>query len=235
VNKLHKYFGSVSAGVLTLFKVTTGGDDWVNIHDVVNHLGPFYDALFIVFVGTYFLAFLNVVTATFCEKAMTLAVPTTMELSQARINKEYADAQELFELLTRVLDDEGSHRISRHRFDDFMSHPEVEIYFEVRGLKSTSAHRLFKTLCEVQDTDTLDFATFISACVKLDGTASTIDMHCQSVRALHLHHKLSCMTKELHEETKDIHCILQKQVSDMVAKIKHISESVTRRNDALSL
>merc|ERR1719247_4054455 len=103
---------------------------------------------------------------------MTLAVPTTMELIQSRINKEYADAQELFELLTRVLDDEGSHRISRHRFDDFMSHPEVEIYFEVRGLKSTSAHRLFKTLCEVQNTDTLDFATFISACVKLDGTAS---------------------------------------------------------------
>lgn len=213
--RLQEMFGSVRAGVLTLLKVSTGGDDWAIVHDVVKPLGLFYDMLFLVFVAFLNVALLNVVTATFCEKAMSLAVPSTTELIHTRQNQEFDDANELFALLTRVLDDDGSHSISYQKLEEFMSHPEVEIYFEVRGLKSTSAHRLFKTLCEVQNTDTVDFATFISACVKLDGTASSIDMHCQSVRALHIHHQLSSMQEEFHEEQKQLYRALQRQMCDL--------------------
>jgi len=94
VSDLQMYFGSTSRGMLSLFKVTTGGDDWSLFHDSIKPLGWFYDLLFIVFVMSYFIAFLNVVTATFCEKAISLAAPTQNELIHRRLEKEFNDAKE---------------------------------------------------------------------------------------------------------------------------------------------
>jgi len=221
------YFGSVSRGMLSLFKVISGGDDWAVFHDVVKELGFFYDTLFIVFVMTYFIAFLNVVTATFCEKAISLATPTTSELIHNRMNKEFYDASELMKLLTRVLEDDGSHVINYDRFEELMSHPEVQIYFEVRGLKPTSAHRFFKTLCEVNNSTHVDFATFVSACIKLDGMSSSIDMHCQSVRELHSHQKLTAMQQELHAETREMNRILHNQIVGFGVIINELKDKIT--------
>jgi hypothetical protein len=226
---LQDMFGSVSSAMLSLFKVISGGDDWSMFHDAVRELGSFYDLLFIFFVLSYLMAFLNVVTATFCEKAISLAVPTTSELIHNRENKEYNDACELMGLLTKVLNDDGSHVISYDSFEIIMGHPEVEIYFEVRGLKPTSAHRFFKTLCEINGKDEVAFGDFVSACVKLDGFASSIDMHCQSVRELHSYHKLTLMQKDLHEETKEMHAILHNQIVSFGAIIQRLDTTIQTR------
>merc|ERR1740130_421626 len=104
--------------MLSLFKCASGGDDWTVFHDTVLELGPMYNLLFIIFIGSYVLAFFNVITATFCEKAISLAAPTRSELVHRRLEKEYADAKELTNLKARILP--TTKDLSRQEFDTFI-------------------------------------------------------------------------------------------------------------------
>lgn len=61
--------------------------------------------------------------------------------------------------------------------DELISHPDGEAYFKIRGLNIPSARRFFRVLIDITHSDHVDLPTFVSACVKLDGTASSIDMH----------------------------------------------------------
>jgi hypothetical protein len=217
---LREQFGSTSKGMLSLFKCATGGDDWAVFHDSIVELGAMYNILFVVFIGSYVLAFFNVITATFCEKAIALAAPTLQELITRRLEKEYADAKELVKLMTRLLenDDTGGIRtLTAHQFEDFIRNPEVEIYFEVRGLKALSAHKFFKTLCQVHQTDRIDFATFVSACVRLDGQSSTIDMHCNSVRSTYYYGLLSSKMRDDHMDFLESSRTITDQIQQMQA------------------
>jgi len=213
---LMENFGSVSRSMLSLFMAATGGNDWINFHMTVKQLGASYDCLFIIFVLFYHVAFINVITSVFCEKAMRLAKPETAELIARRQELEVKDAAEMLGLLKRLMEDGGSRQITSSMFDTFISHPEVELYFEVRGLRCSSAHRFFRLLCEVHETDTVDFATFISACVKLDGYASSIDVHCLAVRQLHGLHQLQAAQLSHEKELK----MLRLEMND-ISKLKN--------------
>jgi len=189
VESINLHFGSVGDGMLTLFKAAS--NDWITYYDeVIEHLGTMYKVLYVAFITFYMVALFNVIVGTFCEKAISLASPTTHELIHRRYEKEFADAKELMGLLIRVLDDDGSRVITAHDFAEFIADPEVQIYFEVRNLKPTSALKFFKTLCDSEETDKIDFATFVSNCVKLDGTCSSIDMHILTIRQMNLQDSL---------------------------------------------
>lgn len=174
-------WGSVATAMRSLFMSATGGDDWSKFHDTLKAIGPAYDYLYLFFIAFTLSAFFNVITGVFAEKAMSLAAPTLEELAARRLDGEVKDAEELVGLLDRILKKDGTGAISIDAFDDLMSHPQVEAFFEVRGLKATTAHRFFIQMLDINQTDRIDIGAFVSACVKLDGTASSIDLHVLSV------------------------------------------------------
>merc|ERR1719456_614233 len=96
-------FGSVSSAMRSLFMSATGGDDWSKFHDTIKAMGPVYDYLYLFFMAFTLIAFFNVITGVFAEKAMSLAAPTMDELTTRRQGREVKDATELVELLGRVL------------------------------------------------------------------------------------------------------------------------------------
>merc|ERR1711959_435684 len=134
VATLRENWCSVSDAMLQLFMVIAGGCDWGNTHEVVSKLGSMHSFLFLFFVAFYYIAFFNVITSVFCEKAMALAIPTTSELIAKRIEKEHHDAAELLSLLSRTMSGDGSHTINAQQVADFVNSPEVELYFNVRDL-----------------------------------------------------------------------------------------------------
>jgi len=198
---LVEQWGSVGDALLSLFICATGGDDWRIYYDIIKVIGPQYNYLFLFFISFYLFAFVNVVVGVFCEKAATLAAPTTSELMSKRYEKEFRDAHELFDLLDRHMADEGFGKIiNADKFQHFIADPEVEKYFEVRGLKTSSATRFFKMLCDLNQTDSVDYAKFVSAVVLLDGGASCIDLHVMSVRQLHGLHRLHEVMETRHSQ-----------------------------------
>lgn len=174
-------WGSVATAMRSLFMSATGGDDWSKFHSTLKAIGPAYDYLYLFFIAFTLSAFFNVITGVFAEKAMSLAAPTMEEKSARRLESEVKDAQELVNLLDHVLQADGSGTIGLDAFEDLMSHPQVIAFFEVRGLKATTAHRFFMQLLDINGTDRMGVGAFVSACVKLDGTASSIDLHVLSV------------------------------------------------------
>jgi hypothetical protein len=185
VADLRTDWSSVSGVMLQLFMTITGGCEWTNAYSIVKEVGDLHASLFLFFVAFYYIAFFNVITSVFCEKAMSLATPTTPELISKRIQKEHNDALELMALLKHSLKDDTCYTINAQQIIDFVNDPEVELYFDVRGLKSSSAHKLYRMLCEVHCTDNIKIGEFISALIKLDGTANSIDAHCLQVRQMH--------------------------------------------------
>jgi hypothetical protein len=242
------YYGSVSASMLTLLMCATGGDDWKAFYDHAKELGVQYEYLFLFFLTFYHFAFFNIIVGVFCEKALNIAKPTLNELLAERYQKEFNDARQLYTLLgshLQIQDGEGglpkkmtsarslqkkslekvreTGRIEEEHFNSFIEEPEVERFFEVRGVSPSSARRFFRLLCELRGDTSVDFPTFVSACVKLDGSASSIDMHVMSIRQLHEMHQLQKWQEvqhdELHDELKrnqrDVHQDIEQQLTQL--------------------
>jgi len=200
-------FSSVSSTMLALFMSVTGGNDWSHYHDTVAAVGLTYNYLWLFFIGFSFIAFLNVITGVFAEKAMSLALPTVDELMERRTEKEMRDAKELVGLLhsvSRATGSDDSCSLNSKSFEHFLHHPDVVKFLEVRGLKPSSACRFFTLLLEIHQTDTLDFGTFVSACVKLDGHASSIDLNVLSAELKSMQLKQSHLSQFLTQNLTQI-------------------------------
>jgi hypothetical protein len=213
---IHNDFGSVSSTMLSLFMSVTGGNDWSQYHDTVAAVGTSYKYLWLFFIGFSTIAFLNVITGVFAQKAMSLAMPTVDELMVRRTAKEVRDAKELVALLHRIIGSEGTCSLSSASFEKFLAHHEVVKYLEVRGLKPCSARRFFMLLLEIHQTDRVDFGTFVSACVKLDGSASSIDLHVLSAELKAMQLKQSHLNQFLRQNIPKI-STCDKQPSQVIS------------------
>jgi hypothetical protein len=199
-------FGSVSGATLTLLMSITGGNDWVEFYSTLKEVGTIYTYLYVFFILFSTIAFFNVITSVFCEKAMSLAMPDVEELMMTCERKKLHDAGELLAMLTTVLKDDAR-QLDVKKFQEFVSHHQVASYFELRGLNESTLHRFFKQLLEIHQASSVDFGTFASAFVKLDGTASSIDLHVLSaqVRAVSL--------AQVHLQESVNNCLMQSRIA----------------------
>lgn len=197
---IHDRFGSITYAMLTLYKCLSGGFDWGPIYDMVNLSGTAYGNLFLLFINFSLLAFLNVVVGVFCEKAMNLAsVPTTEELLSQRGRQQEGDAVDLLALLHLFQAGNGP-MIRKRTFNEFIGHPHVISYFEVRGVKPSSIRRIFNVLCDISDSECVDVRSFVSTIVKLDGLPSALDLHALSCRQIHAQHVQKLHNNAKHDE-----------------------------------
>jgi hypothetical protein len=169
-------FGSVSGGMISLLKAATGGNDWGDYYGIFTEMSVAYQLLYLFFILFSFMAFFNVVTSVFMEKAMHLARPNISEVMVEMKQKEIEDASELLCLLDDVSGDE-SRCLDTAKFEELLKNQKFFMYFELRGFNEPSVRRFFKQLLEINQTESIDFGTFASACVKLCGNASRFDVH----------------------------------------------------------
>lgn len=220
-------FGTMSAAILTLFMAVSGGIDWTVAHVTIKKLGPVYSFLFLLFVDFYFLAFANVIVSVFCEKAAAVSKPHTEELIGLRHAAEVADAKELLSLLHRNLPGRhGNAHIDIAQFDEFLEMEEVELYLKVRGISSASARRFFHMLCDFQHSSQVDFATFVSALVRLDGVGSEMDSYAFGVCQIHSLHQLKALQELQQHESQLMHDQATKEGKLMHQELKSVLETV---------
>lgn len=188
-------FGSVRSTTVSLFMAVSGGNDWAKYHETVKEVGLAYNFLFLFFIAFFTIAFLNVVTGVFAEKAMAHARRSVDEVDAERAMDEASFAEELHAALENFIGHDGTQTISRDAFDELLSHSKVVRVFRSRGLAPLSARRLFKLLLHTCQATEIDFATFVSSCVKLSGPASSSDLHVLNAQMTALHLKQMRMTE----------------------------------------
>ena len=169
-------FGSVGRACVTLLASTTGGYDWNDVYVVLVPGGFFLWASFLFYILFFVVAAWNIVTSTFVEKALKLAQPDveTLMLEQAGINTSHA--RELKELFAET-DTNKSNSLSFDEFNHLMEHPKFRSYLEVRGININDVDVFYKMMLSISDSDEVDLNTFVNACLRLKGYATSIDLH----------------------------------------------------------
>lgn len=193
------YFSSVSEAMVSLFMASWGGNDWSQYHDVLRQCGWEFQAVFLFYIAFSFIAFANVITGVYAEKAMTLAVPEMHELGERKLDKDVKDAKILVNCCKEVLAGDSAKRtstslgsrnpdrdtdynyiITQNDFEGILAHPEIQKYLAVRGMNDYLARRFFKLLLELHQAESISIGAFVSSVVRINGVASGVDMHCLS-------------------------------------------------------
>jgi hypothetical protein len=173
-----KYFGSVKITMMSLFMAATGGDDWSLYHNILSKASSLYSALWFFFIAVSFIALFNIIGGCFCQKAVDLARPSVHDRMIEKRAKDEQEAGELSQLLQNSCRGRSlKYHMNMESFEDFLEEPEVITYFEGRGLGPTSVRRLFQLLVEAEQSENIPFGKFISAVIRLEGAASSIDLH----------------------------------------------------------
>merc|ERR1719512_102679 len=70
---IHKWFGTVADAMMTLFMSATGGIGWGDVYDIVMQTGVDNAVLFVSYILFFLLAFFNIVTSIFVNRALQVA------------------------------------------------------------------------------------------------------------------------------------------------------------------
>lgn len=170
---LHRYWGSLSRSMFTLFKSIAAGVSW---DDVVRPLEFYWlwPALFTVFIAFAYFAVLNVVTGVFCQSAIESAQHDhDMIMAAMSANKsQYAKrAMQLF----KDIDADRSGELTIKELEGHLQEPTVREYFMSLEIEPEDAWTLFK-LIDVDETNVIDLEEFVMGCLRLKGAARSIDM-----------------------------------------------------------
>eukprot|EP00931_Biecheleriopsis_adriatica_P057036 TRINITY_DN33825_c0_g1_i1.p1 TRINITY_DN33825_c0_g1~~TRINITY_DN33825_c0_g1_i1.p1 ORF type:complete len:291 (+),score=51.80 TRINITY_DN33825_c0_g1_i1:3-875(+) len=176
VEIIDKMFGSVFTGMLTLFMATTGGDDWINVWDVVSFEQAGMSQVALVgFIFFWHFSMMNVVTGVVMEKAVRNAQPDRDELMMKQRRDDEITCQELSKLF-KEMDSDGSGTLTMVEFVECLKVDEIASYFGTIGLSISDAEYFFSMLCETVGSDVIYVEDFIQQCSHMKGQALSLDV-----------------------------------------------------------
>lgn len=188
---LLSWFGSVEQAMLTLYMVSTGGEDWNAVFQIISDTGIVGAVGFIFYIGFFEIAIMNILTALFVESAMKLAQPDVEQLALERRKRDAHDMSELKRICAN-LDKDGDGEITWSEFNNLVENPRVKGHLATLGLDVRDAKNFFGILASYEPIITLD--AFVAGCVRLKGTATSIDLQ-----------SLACETKIMHRKQEQFY------------------------------
>jgi hypothetical protein len=201
---LYVAFGSVQRAMLSLFKATTGGDDWTNFYELLEPMGFQASALYLFFIAFSQIAFMNILTGLFVDSAMKLSEPDRQHVvSESR--RVLAKQRRELEAIMQEMDVDGSGAISEAEFHDQMKikDSKLPLYLESVGVHEADAERFFSMLQAASMGQEVEIAGFVDGCLQLRGDASSLDLQAVAFEV-----------KSVHKELHDLHVGLSKKHGD---------------------
>lgn len=176
--ELVEFWGSLVRSSFTLFASITGGIEWEKVYSLLGEVSEIWLVTFLVFISFSYLAVLNVITGVFCQRAIdTASQDRELKIQDVLQHKEkYTDAvRKQVSMMFQAL---GCHDGRVPSFEDVQMNlhlPAVQAYFTLLELDVDDAGMLF-ALLEADSKPNLEFDDFVQGCLKLKGSARSIDM-----------------------------------------------------------
>jgi len=186
---LQGLYGDVPKSMLTLFMAITGGMDWTDSYTPLEQIGWMSQSLFILYMTFTSLAVLNVVTAIFCQSAIDGAA-NQQDIQEQDVEERKATVRTQLLKLFNVIDEDGSGYLTVSEFEEGLTCPKVQTFFETLELSVQEARLLFRLL-EGGD-GKIVIADFLEGCMSLRGNARNFDV------AL-LRYECQCMVDRMDE------------------------------------
>jgi len=178
---LMEEFGSVQLAILSLYKASTGGDDWSKFYNALEPTGWVYSFLFVFFIAFTQIAVLNILTAIFVQRAMKLAEPDKESLALEVRHEDIAD----FEVIRRILketDTDDSGMLSAKEFSNNIRIGKLGAQLTVLGLNIKYPLQFFEMIASGFDDEEIEIDAFVQRCMTMRGHASCIDVSLMDLR-----------------------------------------------------
>jgi len=168
-------FIDLPRALLSLFMAVSGGIDWQDVIFPLFKMGTFYGLTFFVYIFFVTFGVLNVVTSMFVDSAFQVSSRDREALVQGQLSKDLEYQNNIKEFFFQA-DKDNSGSLSWEEFDEYLSDPKVQAYFKSLELDVSQAKALFK-LMDVDDTNSVGITEFLDGCMRLRGSAKSIDVN----------------------------------------------------------
>lgn len=181
-------FGSVSAGMITLWKSSTGGEDWGYFYNLIlQELGVFHAGVFVSFIWFFQGAIFNVLTGIFVNEAIRQA--DKEQDKKERLHQEMQEEAEQLQQMIKMcenckLDKDNDGRVSLFEFLELSKNPGFVKLMEMQGLQLKNPKSFFRMLTEITGKDSFRLEEFAKMCQALKGQATALAVHELSVEIL---------------------------------------------------
>lgn len=171
---IQEYFGDVVNGMLTFIEGAAGGNPWGKFLDVVQLSGRFNSAIFLFTIIYLRFSFLGTVTSIFVEKSKNLANSDEKVMSR-ELTIHRTKVQRLKSIFDSI-DTNRSGRISMEELERVRHDGGIMKQLQEEGVTENDMGRFLETLASLEEAGDLKLATFVDACVKVRGSASSLDL-----------------------------------------------------------
>jgi len=181
-------FGSVQRAMIALFQAQTGGQDWAEQYFTVAHAGLGYCIGYLFFVSFFMIAILNVVNAAFVEKAIQLAKPDVEGQIMEKHKQDAVHGREMTAMMKKLVDLDGDGMLTVEEFAACLEIKELKEFFEINDIDIKDAHSFFNMLRQRgQVNNKMSVKTFVSAALRLQGHATSVDLQTLDFQVKQLH------------------------------------------------
>lgn len=171
---IEKYWGSVSTGMNSLFGATSGGEDWFTIAAPLREVGNGCYFFFILYMGFFLIVILNTFSSLFVQSVLENQEKDSAAIIEAEMEKKdmyIAQLQEFFD----HIDDDSDGAVSHDEFVKHADDPRLHAWAAYLGIDLTDARHFFSVLSN-NGAVTVDIDSFVVGCIKLKGSAKSIDV-----------------------------------------------------------
>merc|ERR1711920_591183 len=95
-------YGSVQESMLTLYKATTGGDDWSLSYNAISNTGWVASIVYLFFVAFMQIALVNIITGIFVDTALQKLAPDREAIALSHHKEQELVAKEMRNLWREV-------------------------------------------------------------------------------------------------------------------------------------
>eukprot|EP00929_Paragymnodinium_shiwhaense_P034650 TRINITY_DN1881_c0_g2_i4.p1 TRINITY_DN1881_c0_g2~~TRINITY_DN1881_c0_g2_i4.p1 ORF type:complete len:723 (+),score=152.18 TRINITY_DN1881_c0_g2_i4:94-2262(+) len=240
-SKLKLYWGSLPAASLSLFQVITNGKDWDDLARPLMEQGGFLLIILIVFIIFSQFAVLNVVTGVFCQAAVEGSQRDRELMVQNMVNNKQRFVDALGEQFANMFRQLGDGGLNMEAFEEHLHAKSVREYFAMLELDTSDAWTLFRLL-DVDHSGCIDVEEFVDGCLRLKGTARSIDLARLSMELKHTYLKISDEVMTVKGHVRDVQkaldaekaagCGTYSKLSDEIMSVKGHVRAVQKALDA---
>jgi len=173
--EVRDYYGSVTETLISLFMTVTGGDDWANRMRPFRSMSAFYLGMFLFYIFFMVIGVLSIVVGAFVETAAELSRRDRDSVIENEIKETQqmaADIRSFFEDADR----DASGQLSQKELENHLQDPRVKAYFASLDIEVSQASDLF-SLLDVDDSGDISLEEFLDGCMRLHGSASSMDVN----------------------------------------------------------
>jgi hypothetical protein len=172
---MKEFYGTVSTSILTLFRMSTGGNDWAEGFLVISRTGWTGSVIYLIFIAFTQLALINIITGIFVESAMQTLRPDREMITMEQLRLEKENAREVSDICSSA-DNDGNGKMSKQEFALLLSKGRLPKLLLLLGLSKHHVVEFFDTMSALCDDGEVEISTFVQGCMQLKGAATNFDV-----------------------------------------------------------